>query len=99
MHAILTHGLRAKTNFSYTRSHVISILEKEMEILSNDHGEDDDPTNEENERTSIEIPRNRQPKTESASSSIEGTVENKNGHSSSSGTACESILHEGEAQA
>lgn len=30
-HAILTHGLRAKTNFSYTKAQIIAILDKENE--------------------------------------------------------------------
>ena len=35
-HAILTHGLRAKTNFPYTKSQIATILEREEEILYND---------------------------------------------------------------
>jgi len=31
-HAILTHGLRAKTNFSYTKAQIEKILEQESEI-------------------------------------------------------------------
>jgi hypothetical protein len=30
-HAILTHGLRAKTNYSYTKKQILSILKKEMD--------------------------------------------------------------------
>lgn len=30
-HAILTHGLRAKTNFSYTKMQIATILERENE--------------------------------------------------------------------
>lgn len=33
-HAILTHGLRAKTNFSYTKTQIKRILEREsLELL------------------------------------------------------------------
>ena len=32
-HAILTHGLRAKTNFSYTKTQILKILEREAEEL------------------------------------------------------------------
>ena len=39
-HAILTHGLRAKTNYSYSKNHVLSILNKEAEILVIIEGED-----------------------------------------------------------
>lgn len=35
-HAILTHGLRAKTNYSYTKAQVQLLLEKEEEILYHD---------------------------------------------------------------
>lgn len=33
-HAILTHGLRAKTNFSYNKCHVLTILDRETDILT-----------------------------------------------------------------
>lgn len=35
-HAILTHGLRAKTNFSYSKGQIMAILSAEEEILYND---------------------------------------------------------------
>jgi hypothetical protein len=34
--AILTHGLRAKTNYSYSKAQIINILDREHEILSHD---------------------------------------------------------------
>ena len=41
-HAILTHGLRAKTNFSYSKQQIIDILEKEEEyLLDADKNEDE----------------------------------------------------------
>jgi hypothetical protein len=39
-HAILTHGLRAKTNYSYSKKHILAILDKEAEILVVIEGED-----------------------------------------------------------
>jgi len=35
-HAILAHGLKAKTNFSYTKQQVEAFLEREDDNLSND---------------------------------------------------------------
>lgn len=35
-HAILTHGLRAKTNYNYTKGQVLAFLSREEEILYND---------------------------------------------------------------
>lgn len=35
-HAILTHGLRAKTNFSYSKGQIMALLKVEEEILYND---------------------------------------------------------------
>lgn len=32
-HAILTHGLRAKTNFSYTKDQILKILTREKDDL------------------------------------------------------------------
>jgi hypothetical protein len=35
-HAILTHGLRAKTNYNYTKGQILALLRQEEEILHND---------------------------------------------------------------
>lgn len=32
-HAIVTHGLRAKTNYNYMKKEIIALLEKEDELL------------------------------------------------------------------
>ena len=42
-HAILTHGLRAKTNFSYSKGHILSILDHEhveLDLESNSEHSD-----------------------------------------------------------
>jgi hypothetical protein len=50
-HAILTHGLRAKTNFSYTKQQILMIIEKEEEedpaFDESMHSQKDQNTNDE----------------------------------------------------
>ena len=43
-HAILTHGLKAKTNYNYTKSQVKTILELEDDILYHDFQNNEDYT-------------------------------------------------------
>ena len=43
-HAILTHGLKAKTNYSYSKAQVLTLLSKEQEIIYHDISNQDEFT-------------------------------------------------------
>ena len=47
-HAILTHGLRAKTNYSYTKTQILKILEREGEDLPYEESSNEEQTVSEN---------------------------------------------------
>jgi hypothetical protein len=46
-HAIITHGLRAKTNFNYTKGDIKDILDREDEIvICDDHDKNMDASDQ-----------------------------------------------------